>query len=111
MIGTQFQERDLPSHGESAAKAILLACVPMWLMLLVTGFVLKSLLWSLLALALILPPTIFWIFQKTFRMECPECGNMLKVKPWQTPANEMHLFRCEKCRIIWKTYIFQKGYY
>lgn|GEM_PF-3164298 len=104
--------RDDTEHPRRIMRAFIIAMPPLWIALLVTGFVMQSLVWSLVALAVILPPTILYIHRVAFTGICLQCKHRTPISPMQDRyiAGDVYTFCCERCGIQWRTHLRPGGF-
>ncbi len=109
---TEMEMRDDTEHPRRIMRAFAIAMPPLWLTLVITGFVLHSLLWSLVALAVILPPTVLYVHRVAFTGICPQCKSRVSISPLQDcyTAGVTYSFCCDRCQVTWRTHFLPGGF-
>ena len=104
--------RDDTEHPRRIMRAFAIAMPPLWIALIITGFVMQSLLWSLVALAAILAPTVLYIHRVAFTGICPQCKNRISISPRQDrySAGDTYSYFCDRCDVTWLTHFRPGGF-
>ncbi|WP_197204136.1 hypothetical protein [Crateriforma conspicua] len=111
MIEHEFETRHDEKHGANELASFIAGSIPIWIALFVTGAVLQSLFWSLVALVLTLPMAFVIMAKTSKRPMCDQCGQTIMVKKLQTHAKTGKLcYRCVDCKICWTTDLNAPGH-
>jgi len=107
-----METRDDPEHPRRVMRAFVIAMPPLWIAIIITGFVMHSLVWSLVALAVILPPTVLHVHRVAFTGVCPQCKHRIPISPMQDryTAGDDYAFCCERCGVTWRTHLRPGGF-
>ena len=105
MADHQMQNDD--AHPYRVMRGIAVAMTPLWAILMITGFILQSLVWSLIALLLYLPPAVVYLHRVAFTGVCPQCKKRIAFSSVQDryAAGDEYTYRCGECEIIWRTHL------
>ncbi|TWU01038.1 hypothetical protein Pla52n_44090 [Stieleria varia] len=93
------------AHSRRVIVALAVACPPVFVALLITGFGLRSVFWSIAALVIVMPPAVIYISRIAHTGICPTCGRRIRFSQMQdryTNGDE-YTYKCEDCSTIWKT--------
>jgi hypothetical protein len=104
----EYRTEDDRRFGRRVVLTAVTASVPVWIGLLISGFWLGSLLACLMALLVTLPLALAVIAWKTCYTSCLECRRRIKVD-WRNEEywrGGMLRYRCDDCRIVWRTFLF-----
>lgn len=106
------ETRDDDAHPYRIFRAIVIAMPPLWVALIFTGFVLQSVFWSVVALAVLLPPAVFYMHLVAFTGICPQCKRQVRFSPTQDryTTGDVYTYRCHACGITWRTHLRPGGF-
>jgi hypothetical protein len=106
--GMDYRTEDDRRFGYRVVLTAVAASLPVWIGVLLAGFWLRSLLACLIALLVTLPLALATIPWKTWSASCPECRRRIKVdwKNEEYRRGGMLRYRCDDCRIVWRTFLF-----
>ena len=102
---TDIETKTDLAHSGRVMGALALAATPVWLSLLVTGFVFRSLTWSAIALVFILPPVVLYVTQVAHTGVCPSCGRRIRFMQRQDrySSGNDYSYTCDNCNTSWRT--------
>lgn len=109
---TATETKDDPEHVSRLMRAFIVAVPPVWIALLVTGFVLKSVFWSIVALVTMLPPSVAYLHRVAFTGICPACTTRIPISPMQDrySCGDAYTYNCPDCGTLWRTRLRPGGY-
>lgn len=103
-----YQIKDDRRFGYRMILIAVTSSTPLWIGLLFAGFWLRSFPACLIVLIVTLPLSLTIIAWKMRHASCPECSRQIKVnyRNEDYQRGGMLRYRCDDCRIIWRTFIF-----
>ena len=102
-----FQTQDDDLHSHRILRAIALYTPPLWMAFIFTGFIIGSLGWTIVALVILLPPTVYYLHRVAFTGICPRCKRHIRFSTSQDhySAGDAYTYRCDDCNTVWRTHL------
>ncbi|GAA5504858.1 hypothetical protein Rcae01_00297 [Novipirellula caenicola] len=64
----------------------------------------QSVIWSIAALLIVLPPAVLYVSRTAFTGICPTCGQRIRFSQLQDrfTAGDEYTYKCDDCCTIWQ---------